>query len=58
MDLYGLMLTHMRVNMFICVFDVFVSLGWPVSLPQALFSADKGVPGFSDYVNSGNYQNC
>ena len=59
MDLYGFMLTHMRVNMFIRVFDVFMSLVWPVSLPQALFfSAKKGVSGFVDYVNSGNCQNC
>ena len=36
-DFYGFMLTHMRVDMFTHVFDVFMNLVWPVSLAQALF---------------------
>ena len=44
MDLYGLKFIHMCLNLFICVSDVFASLVWPVSLPQALFSAKKAFP--------------
>ena len=56
-NLYGFfrsMLIHIRVNVFTCGFDVFMSLVWPVSLPQALFvCAKKGVTGCLDYVLSG-----
>ncbi len=45
---------YMHFYVFIYVFDVFMSLGWPPSVPQALFSGKKGVPGFLDYVSSGN----
>ena len=38
---YGFMLTYMHSNMFICVFDVFMSLVWPASVPQALFFRQK-----------------
>ena len=34
------------------------SLVWPTSVPQALFPWKKHIPGFFDYVNSGNCQNC
>ena len=37
MDLYGFMSVHMHFNVCICVFDVFMSLVWPTSVPQALF---------------------
>ena len=56
--LYRFMLIYMRFNVFVCVFDVFMSLVWPTSVPQALFSNNKGILGFLDYVNSGNWQNC
>ena len=41
-DLYRFMLTHMRVNMFMHVLNVFMSLVWAVSLPQTFFSDQKG----------------
>ena len=36
----------MRFNVFINVFDVFMSLVWPASVPHALFSGKKEIPGF------------
>ena len=58
MNLYGYMLIYIRFDVFICIFHVFMSLVWPASVPQALFSTKKGITGFVDYVNSGNCPNC
>ena len=54
MDLHGFMLIYMHFNVFSCVFDVFMSLGWPPSVPQALFSGKNCVSRFFDYVDPGN----
>ncbi len=42
------MLVHMRVNICVCVFDVFMSLVWPPSVPQALFFGKKKA--FPDFL--------
>ena len=41
MDLQRFMLIYMHFDVFTYVFDVFMSLGWPPSVPQAVYSAEK-----------------
>ena len=41
MFLYGSMLIYMRFNVSIYFSDVFISLVWPSSVPQALFFPEK-----------------
>ena len=58
MFLYGSMLIYMRFNVSIYFFDVFISLVWPSSVPQAvLFFRKKRHSWIFDYVNPGNCKN-
>ena len=47
--LHGSMLIHMHFHVFICVFDVFMSLVWPTSVLQAFLSGKKKA--FPDFVD-------
>ena len=52
------MCMYMYIYMHVYEFRISESLVWPTSVPQAFSSWKNNIPGFFDYVNSGNCQNC